>query len=300
MNPKEIIDVVSDVLKGKESVVELSLVCFLSDGHLLLEDIPGVGKTTLALSLSKALGLSFARIQFTSDLLPSDITGVNVYDPSKKSFVFKYGPVFNNIILADEINRATPRTQSALLEAMAERHVSVDGVTYELPYPFFVIATQNPLEQYGTYPLPESQLDRFSMKLSLGYPDEDTELQIIKGENPLSKLSKLQPVVKLQEIVAANQQIKRAYISQEVGKLIIDIVKATRNDPKIVLGCSTRGAIHLANCSRALAYVRGRDFVIPEDVMYVAPYVLAHRIITRDYEDPVAAVNDILREVKVP
>lgn len=177
MDIQGIIDSVSTVLKGKEEVVLRSLVCFLSGGHLLLEDVPGVGKTTLALSLSRVLGLSFARIQFTSDLLPSDILGVSIYDQSKKAFVFKQGPIFHQIILADEINRATPKTQSALLEAMAEGKISVDGVTYELSKPFFVIATQNPVEQYGTFPLPESQLDRFSMRLSLGYPDKETEIK---------------------------------------------------------------------------------------------------------------------------
>ncbi len=300
MDVRAIVEGVSQVLKGKEEVIELSLVCFLSEGHLLLEDIPGVGKTTLALSLSRVLGLSFARIQFTSDLLPSDITGVNVYDQSKRSFVFRHGPIFNNIILADEINRATPKTQSALLESMAEKHVSVDGTTYELPYPFFVIATQNPVEQYGTYPLPESQLDRFSMRLSLGYPDEETEIQIVRGENPLSKVSKLQPVVKLQEIVAVMEQVKRNYISPEVGRLIVEIVRRTRNHPEIILGCSTRGAIHLANCSRALAYIRERDFVIPEDVLYLAPYVIPHRLIARDYSSSVELVREIVSSVEVP
>ncbi len=300
MEIRSIVEEVSQVLKGKEEVIELSLVCLLSEGHLLLEDIPGVGKTTLALSLSKVLGLSFARIQFTSDLLPSDITGVNVYDQSKRSFVFRHGPIFNNIILADEINRATPKTQSALLESMAEKQVSVDGTTYELPYPFFVIATQNPVEQYGTYPLPESQLDRFSMRLSLGYPDEETEVQIIRDENPLSRVSKLQPLVKLQELVAAMEQIKRNYISPKVGKLIVDIVRRTRNHPEIILGCSTRGAIHLANCCRSLAYIRGRDFVIPEDVLYLAPYIIPHRLITRDYSSAVEIVKEIVNSVKVP
>ncbi len=180
-----IVSEIKKVIKGKDDVISYALVCLLSGGHLLLEDVPGVGKTTLALALSRVLGLSFSRVQFTSDLLPSDILGVSVYDQSKKAFVFKQGPIFSNIFLADEINRATPKTQSALLEAMAEGKVSVDGVTYELPKPFFVIATQNPIEQHGTFPLPESQLDRFSMRLSLGYPDFDTEVQILRGENPL-------------------------------------------------------------------------------------------------------------------
>ncbi|ADO44431.1 ATPase associated with various cellular activities AAA_3 [Hydrogenobacter thermophilus TK-6] len=300
MDVQKIVQDVSSVLKGKEEVITYSLVCFLSGGHLILEDVPGVGKTTLALAISKVLGLSFARVQFTSDLLPSDITGVSVYDQSKKTFVFKQGPIFHNIVLADEINRATPKTQSALLEAMAEGKVSVDGITYELPFPFFVIATQNPVEQYGTYPLPESQLDRFSMRLSLGYPDPDTEVQIIMGENPIEKVSRLNPAVKPQELISAIQQIKRFYVSPDVGKFVVEIVNQTRNHPDVLLGVSTRGAIHLVSCARALAYVKGRDFIVPEDVIELAPLVLPHRIITRTDSDPKAIIEEILTKVEVP
>lgn len=291
---------VSSVLRGKDEIITYSLVCFLSGGHLILEDVPGVGKTTLALALSKVLGLSFARIQFTSDLLPSDITGVSVYDQSKKSFVFKHGPIFHNIVLADEINRATPKTQSALLEAMAEAKVSVDGVTYELPFPFFVIATQNPMEQYGTYPLPESQLDRFSMRLSLGYPDPDTEVQIIRGENPLEKVDRIIPAVKPQELISTIHQIKKFYVSPDVGKFVVEIVSQTRNHPDVVLGVSTRGAIHLVSCAKALAYIKGRDFVVPEDVIELSPLVLPHRIITRNEADPKLLVEEILTKIKIP
>jgi MoxR-like ATPase len=300
MNVQEIIDSVSTVLKGKEEVVLRSLVCFLSGGHLLLEDVPGVGKTTLALSLSRVLGLSFARIQFTSDLLPSDILGVSIYDQSKKAFVFKQGPIFHQIILADEINRATPKTQSALLEAMAEGKVSVDGVTYELPKPFFVIATQNPVEQYGTFPLPESQLDRFSMRLSLGYPDKETEISILRGENPLENVAKLSPMVKPHEILATMQQINRFYVSPEVARFVVEIVSRTRNHPDVFLGVSTRGAIHLVSCAKALAYCRGRDFVVPEDIIDLAPYCLAHRIIVREGTDAEALIKSILEEVPAP
>ncbi len=300
MDIQGIIDSVSTVLKGKEEVVLRSLVCFLSGGHLLLEDVPGVGKTTLALSLSRVLGLSFARIQFTSDLLPSDILGVSIYDQSKKAFVFKQGPIFHQIILADEINRATPKTQSALLEAMAEGKVSVDGSTYELPKPFFVIATQNPVEQYGTFPLPESQLDRFSMRLSLGYPDKETEISIIRGENPLENVAKLSPMVKLHEILATMQQISRFYVSPEVARFVVEIVSRTRNHSDVLLGVSTRGAIHLVSCAKALAYCRGRDFVVPEDIIDLAPYCLAHRMIMREGTDAEALINSILEEVPVP
>jgi MoxR-like ATPase len=300
MDIQGIIDSVSTVLKGKEEVVLRSLVCFLSGGHLLLEDVPGVGKTTLALSLSRVLGLSFARIQFTSDLLPSDILGVSIYDQSKKAFVFKQGPIFHQIILADEINRATPKTQSALLEAMAEGKVSVDGVTYELPKPFFVIATQNPVEQYGTFPLPESQLDRFSMRLSLGYPDKETEISILRGENPLESVARLSPMVKPHEILATMQQISRFYVSPEVARFVVEIVSRTRNHPDVLLGVSTRGAIHLVSCAKALAYCRGRDFVVPEDIIDLAPYCLAHRMIVREGTDAEALIKSILEEVPAP
>ncbi len=300
MNPQSIVDSVSSVLKGKEKVVLRALVCFLSGGHLLLEDVPGVGKTTLALSLSRVLGLSFARIQFTSDLLPSDILGVSIYDQSKKSFVFKQGPIFHNIVLADEINRATPKTQSALLEAMAEGKVSVDGITYELPKPFFVIATQNPVELHGTFPLPESQLDRFSMRISIGYPDKETEANILRGENPLERVEKLTPLVKPHEILATIQQISRFYVSPDIARFVAEIVARTRSHPEVILGVSTRGAIHLVNCAKALAYCRGRDYVVPEDIKDLAPYCLAHRMVLREGVEGEVLIRAILEEVPSP
>ncbi|MFN7065287.1 MAG: AAA family ATPase [Aquificaceae bacterium] len=287
------------VLRGKDEAINYSLICFLSSGHLLLEDIPGVGKTTLALSMSKVLGLSFARIQFTSDLLPSDILGVSVYDQSKKSFVFKKGPLFNNIVLADEINRATPKTQSALLEAMAEGKVSIDGITYELPQPFFLIATQNPIEQHGTYPLPESQLDRFSMRLSLGHPDPETEAQILRGENPLEKVEKLRPLAKLQDLLSVMDRIRRFYVSPEVAQLSVSIAQAIRQHPQVILGVSTRGLIHLINCAKAMAYTKDRDFVVPEDLLELAPLCLSHRMITRDGISTDAIVKSLVGEAKL-
>jgi MoxR-like ATPase len=225
---------------------------------------------------------------------------VSIYDQSKKAFVFKQGPIFHQIVLADEINRATPKTQSALLEAMAEGKVSVDGITYELPKPFFVIATQNPVEQYGTFPLPESQLDRFSMRLSLGYPDKETEISILRGENPLENVAKLSPMVKPHEILATMQQISRFYVSPEVARFVVEIVSRTRNHPDVLLGVSTRGAIHLVSCAKALAYCRGRDFVVPEDIIDLAPYCLAHRMIVREGKDAEALIKSILEEVPVP
>ncbi len=298
MELEVVISEVKRVLRGKDEIVKYSLICLLSGGHLLLEDVPGVGKTTLALSMARVLGLSFARIQFTSDLLPSDILGVSLYDQSKKSFVFKKGPIFNNLILADEINRATPKTQSALLEAMAEGKVSVDGITYELPQPFFVIATQNPVEQHGTYPLPESQLDRFSMRLSLGYPDMETEAQILRGENPLGKVERLKTVVKTQDIISLMENIKKCYVSPEVARLAVEIAHTTRQHPNILLGVSTRGLIHLINCAKALAYTKDRDFVVPEDIFELAPLCLSHRIITRDGQQADQIVRSIVENLK--
>mgnify|MGYP001627111930 CR=1 FL=1 len=299
MDIESVISEIRRVIKGKDEIIRYSLVCFFSGGHLLLEDVPGVGKTTLALAMAKALGLSFARIQFTSDLLPSDIIGVSVYDQSKKSFTFKKGPLFNNLILADEINRTTPKTQSALLEAMAEGKVSVDGITYELPKPFFVIATQNPVEQHGTYPLPESQLDRFSMKLSLGYPDPETEAQIIRGENPLESVERLKPVVKPQEVLSTMESIKRFYVSPEVSRLAVSIAQATRQSPKVLLGVSTRGLIHLINCAKALAYIKERDFVVPEDIFELAPLCLAHRLIMREGTTGEEFIRQVVEELKL-
>ena len=290
---------IGKVLRGKDEIINYALICFLSGGHLLLEDIPGVGKTTLALSMAKVLGLSFARIQFTSDLLPSDIIGVSVYDQSEKSFVFKKGPIFNNLVLADEINRATPKTQSALLEAMAEGKVSVDGITYELPQPFFLIATQNPVEQYGTYPLPESQLDRFSMRLNLGYPDPQIEAQILRGENPIEKVENLKPLVKIQDLLSTIDRIKRFYVSPDVARLVVEIAQAIREHPQVLLGVSTRALIHLVNCAKAMAFSRDRDFVVPEDIIELAPLCLSHRLITRDGISATQIVNSLLEEFKL-
>ncbi|RLJ70037.1 MoxR-like ATPase [Hydrogenivirga caldilitoris] len=294
------VEEIAKVVRGKEEEIRRAVVCLLAGGHLLIEDIPGVGKTTLALALSRSMSLSFSRIQFTSDLLPSDITGSSVFDQSKREFVFKPGPIFNNIVLADEINRATPKTQSALLEAMAERQVTVDGKTYPLPEPFFVIATQNPLEHYGTYPLPESQMDRFMVKLSLGYPDRETEKEIVMGTNPLERVNLIREVANAQEILNATQEVKKVYVSSEIAEMVVDLVSQTRSDPNIILGISTRGAIHLVQCARALAYSKERDFVVPEDVLEMAVPVLSHRIIVREGVDKEEAIKSILQRIEVP
>ncbi len=300
MRVGEVVEEVAKVVRGKEEVIRGALTCFLAGGHLLIEDIPGVGKTTLALSLAKAMSLSFSRIQFTSDLLPSDITGTSVFDQSKREFVFKPGPIFNNLVLADEINRATPKTQSALLEAMAEKQVTVDGKTYPLPEPFFVIATQNPLEHYGTYPLPESQMDRFMMRVSVGYPEPEVEKEIVMGANPLEKVEAIRPFVSPREIKEAMDSVKRVYISPEVAEFIVSIAQQTRTDPKVLLGVSTRGTIHLSQCARAVAYTKGRDFVIPEDVLEVVERVIAHRLIVREGVSKEEVVREVLQRVQIP
>jgi len=300
MNVRGVISEVSRIVRGKEQVVAQALVCFLAQGHLLVEDIPGVGKTTLALSLARAMDLSFSRIQFTSDLLPSDITGTSVFDQNRKEFVFREGPIFRNVVLADEINRATPKTQSALLEAMAEHQVTVDGNTYPLPQPFFVIATQNPIEHYGTYPLPESQRDRFMMRISLGYPDPEVEREIVMGMNPLDRIPTVRKVASAKEILEAIREVRSVYISPEVADFIIALAIQTRRDPSVVLGVSTRGVLHLAQSARANAYVKGRDFVVPEDVLEVAPYVLPHRIVVREGVDREGVIRDVLQRVEVP
>jgi len=235
MDVKAVIEEVSKVVKGKEEALVRALTCMLAGGHLLVEDIPGVGKTSLALALAKAMDLSFSRIQFTSDLLPSDITGSSIFDQAKKEFVFKEGPIFHNVVLADEINRATPKTQSALLEAMAEKQVTVDGKTYRLPEPFFVIATQNPVEHYGTYPLPESQMDRFMMRISLGYPDTETEKEIVMGVNPLEKVKEVRSVSSREEILDSISRVKEVYLSPEVADFIVSLVRATREEPQVIL-----------------------------------------------------------------
>ncbi|NPB08588.1 MAG: AAA domain-containing protein [Aquificae bacterium] len=300
MDFNRVIEEISRVIKGKEEVVRKSLVCLLSGGHLLIEDIPGTGKTTLALALARVLGLSFSRIQFTSDLMPSDITGVNVFNPKTREFEFRKGPVFSNVVLADEINRATPKTQSALLEAMAEKQVSVDGKTYPLPDPFFVIATQNPVEHYGTYPLPEAQLDRFTMRLSLGYPSREDEAEIILGVNPQEKVGSLSVLSSSQELKEVMNEVKKVYVSREIALFISSLAYEIRNHPGVSLGLSTRGVLHLANTARALALVRERSFVVPEDVLDLLEDVVAHRIILREGVSFGKVLEDVLSSVRIP
>ena len=269
---------IARALKGKQEIVELALAALAASGHLLLEDVPGVGKTTLAQALARSLDLSFARVQFTSDLLPGDITGVSIYDQNRGSFAFKPGPLFANLVLADEINRTTPRTQSCLLEAMAEGQVSVDGTARPLPGPFMVLATQNPHEHAGTYPLPESQLDRFLLRLSIGYPGPEVERDLLLGGGTHEALTHLRPVASASEVRRMQAAVPGVRVAPEIADYVLAIAAATRNTPLISLGASPRGAIALLNVARARALLRGRAYVEPDDVKELCVPVLAHRI----------------------
>ena len=269
---------VGQVVIGKASVTELLLVALLSDGHVLIEDVPGIGKTTLAKALARSINGSFARIQFTPDLLPSDVTGISFFNQKAQSFEFRPGPVFSQLLLADEINRATPRTQSALLEAMQERQVTVDTETYALPRPFLVLATQNPIELEGTFPLPEAQVDRFLLQIRLGYPEEAEEEQMLVRYQREEPLAQLQPVATIDDVIALQSQVREIHVSQDVRRYIVRVVRATREHPSVELGVSPRGTLALARASQALAALRGRDFVIPSDVQHLAGAVLTHRI----------------------
>jgi len=272
---------VSKVIVGKELIIEKILASMLSDGHVLLNDVPGVGKTMLARALATSTGLSFNRIQCTPDLLPSDITGLNILDTKQNEFVFKKGPLFTDLLLADEINRATPRTQSALLQAMAERQVTVDGTTYPLSKHFFVIATQNPVEFEGTFPLPEAQLDRFAICVSLGYLEKTEEMQMLRRLEKMHPIDSLQPVCDESELAHAKEMVKQVYIDDSILEYIVRIVSRTRGHEDIALGASPRGAIALMEISKALAALRGREYVLPDDVKEIVIDTLAHRIILR-------------------
>jgi MoxR-like ATPase len=272
---------VETVIVGKREVVELGLVALLADGHILIEDIPGVGKTTLAKTLARALGCSFKRVQFTPDLLPADVTGTNIFNQKTSTFEFRQGPLFANVVLADEINRATPKTQSALLESMEEYQVTSDGTTYELSRPFFVIATENNVETTGTYPLPEAQLDRFLMRLKMGYPARDAETQILSRQTRTSHIEFIKAVVGREEILRMQSEVRDIYVEAALRDYIVDIVTATRNHPYVQLGASPRGSLALLHTAQARAALRNRTYVIPDDVKEMIVPVLAHRLIMR-------------------
>jgi MoxR-like ATPase len=283
MNPiiEEILLNIEKVMIGKRNVAELSLIALLAEGHVLLEDVPGVGKTMMVRALAKSVNANFRRIQFTPDLLPSDVTGISIYNPKEMEFQFRPGPLMGNIILADEINRTSPKTQSALLEGMEEASVTIDGVTHRLQKPFFVMATQNPIEYEGTYPLPEAQLDRFLLKMKMGYPEVDEEIEVLNRAQKVPPIEDLYPVIDLEGLIALQKEIKEVYVDQTIKRYIVDIVNLTRNFSGVYLGASPRGSIALMKAAQAYAFMYGRDYILPDDIQYLAPFVLSHRIILK-------------------
>lgn len=301
-------DNIALVIKGKAHVIEMAVVCLLARGHLLLEDVPGVGKTTLAHSLARSLDCSFKRIQFTSDLLPSDIVGVSMFNRQKQGFEFMPGPIFANIVLADEINRTTPKTQSSLLEAMSEAQVSVDNQTHPLQQPFMVIATQNPAEYHGTFPLPESQLDRFLMRLRIGYPSVEEERKVLERPYALHPADMLDAVLSEQEVLELQQRVDQIHIDESLTDYLLAIVQATRQSELLSLGVSTRGALALNKTVKALALVRGRDYCLPDDIKELAPIVLSHRVMLsraqgmrgQSFEQAERIILDIVDTVPIP
>ena len=301
-------DNIALVIKGKTHVIEMAVVCLLARGHLLLEDVPGVGKTTLAHSLARSLDCSFKRIQFTSDLLPSDIVGVSMFNRQKQVFEFLPGPIFANVVLADEINRTTPKTQSSLLEAMSEAQISVDNQTHQLKQPFMVIATQNPAEYHGTFPLPESQLDRFLMRLCIGYPALEEERKVLDRPHSLHPAEALEAVLSAHEVLALQARVDQVHMEESLADYLLAIVQATRQSELLSLGVSTRGALGLSKAAKALAVVRGRDYCLPDDIKELAPIVLSHRVMlnrthgmrTQSFEQAERMVLDIVETVPVP
>jgi MoxR-like ATPase len=302
---QKIIENISQVMVGKKQTIELLLVALMAEGHVLLEDVPGVAKTLLAKSLAKSIGGSFDRVQFTPDLMPSDITGFNVYDQHSASFSFRPGPVITNVLLADEINRTIPRTQSSLLESMEERQVTVDGETHQLPNPFFVMATQNPIELEGTFPLPEAQLDRFLLKCSLGYPDKQEEFQVLSRFQQTDPLQKLVSVVTLEDVSRMQRDRRNIIISDPVRQYIVDIVGATRDHSAVQFGASPRGSLGLMRAGQALAALRGRDYTLPDDIKSLVIPALAHRLILKEQnrlrgESSEQLLEGIIDQIPVP
>src|SRR4051812_11126047 len=299
---------IESVIRGKSDVVELALVTLIADGHLLIEDVPGVGKTTLAQAMARSFDCSFQRIQFTSDMLPSDILGLEIFNQQRSCFEFNQGPIFANVILADEINRTTPKTQSALLEAMAEGHVTVEQETYQLPRPFIVLATQNPIEHHGTYPLPESQLDRFMMRVRMGYPDMEDEKIILRQQTFTSAVDRLMPVMHSDDVLALQRESRDVAVDESLLDYLIRIVRATRQSDLLDLGVSPRGSLALYHAAQAMAFIEGRDYVIPDDIKRLVVPVFAHRIVVnsrystgmRRSDEAEAALQEILKTVSVP
>jgi MoxR-like ATPase len=302
---RQVSSAVQTVISGKPGAVRLALTVLLAEGHILIEDVPGVGKTQLAKALAKSIDCSVRRVQFTPDLLPSDITGVSAYNQELREFEFKPGPIFANIVLGDEINRASPKTQSALLESMEESQVTVDGSTYQLERPFMVIATQNPVEMEGTYPLPEAQRDRFMTRISIGYPDRESELSMLDTHGSSSPLDDLKPVAHASDIRSLVDAVRDVHVSDSIRQYIIDLVNATRTSPELRLGASPRSALHLLRAVRAFAALDGRDFVIPDDIQALAVPVLAHRLLPSaeamvGRELPDQVLSGIIRRLPLP
>ncbi|MCL6574030.1 MAG: MoxR family ATPase [Bacillus sp. (in: Bacteria)] len=296
---------IEKVMIGKRNVVELSLVALLAEGHVLLEDVPGVGKTMMVRALAKSVNANFRRIQFTPDLLPSDVTGVSIYNPKEMEFQFLPGPLMGNIILADEINRTSPKTQSALLEGMEEASITVDGVTHMLKKPFFVMATQNPIEYEGTYPLPEAQLDRFLLKMKMGYPDIAEEIEVLNRAQKAPPIEDLSPVIDLEGLLALQKEIKDVYVDDSIKRYIVDIVNRTRGHGNVYLGASPRGSISLMKAAQAYAHMYNRAYVLPDDIQYLAQFVLPHRLILKSeakFEGITAddVVNQVVARIHVP
>jgi len=289
---RRLVENIERVIFGKREAVELAVIGLLAQGHLLIEDVPGVGKTMLAKAMARSIGGTFRRIQFTPDMLPSDITGVSIFNPGTRAFEFRPGPIMAHIVLADEINRATPKTQAALLEAMEERQVSVDGVTYPLPQPFLVLATQNPIEYEGTFPLPEAELDRFMLRIRLGYPSRRDELAILEAQQFRHPIETLEQVVRLEELRRAQEEIRGVHVSAEVKGYLLEIVERTRSHPDVYLGASPRGALALFRSAQARAVLRGRDYALPDDVKALVQPCLAHRLIL----NPEARMRDVTPE----
>lgn len=300
-----LLEELSRVIKGKRQLLELAITCLFSEEHLLIEDVPGLGKTTLARALAKSIGGSWSRIQFTPDILPSDITGVSIFNQSKNNFEFHIGPIFSNFVLADEINRASPRTQSALLEVMAERTVTVDRVSHKVPRPFLVVATQNPVEMDGTFPLPEAQLDRFMMRVSIGYPSTDSEIEILKYEHEGRSIDEIQTIVSPAEIAEISELARQTFVAPSIFDYITKIVHATRVAEDVALGCSPRASLAMLKASRVRAMMLGRNYVLPSDIQELAIAVCAHRLILKTvHHSTRSSVDDVIRrilqEVDVP
>jgi len=302
---QKIIDNVEEVILGKNRVIKLALAAMMAEGHILFEDVPGVGKTILVRSLARSIGCSFKRVQFTPDLLPSDITGVSIYNQKTNEFEFREGPILSQVVLADEINRATPRTQSALLESMAEKQITVEGISRRLADPFIVMATQNPIEYDGTFPLPEAQLDRFLIKLEIGYPEEQDEQQILENLQLEHPVETLEAVMIDQEFIELQDDVKKVHVDQKLRKYIVSLVNQSRNHSDLELGASPRGSIALMKMAQAWAVVNERDYIIPDDIKEIVPAVLAHRLIIKSKSrlrgaDKEKIIDEIVRRTEVP